>query len=149
TLDRAWTYDHVGRLITAYTGTEANAIWGNPTGPYAQGYTYDVWGNITSRVGWGGWNAQYSATFNSKNQMTTNQYDAAGNLTYDGGQQFTYDAAGKQVTSSWDGLQQSYDGDGLRGKMVMNGVATYYLHSSVLGGQVVAEINSSGAWNRG
>src|SRR5207253_880995 len=76
------------------------------------------------------------------------QYDAAGNLTYDGGQQFTYDAAGKQVTSSWDGLQQSYDGNGLCGKMVMNGVATYYLHSSVLGGQVVAEINSSGAWNR-
>ena len=30
-----------------------------------------------------------------------------------------------------------------------SGVATYYLRSSVLGGQVIAEINSSGAFTRG
>jgi RHS repeat-associated protein len=156
TLDRAWTYDQVGRLTLAYTGNEANAIWGSPNGPYAQSFTYDPWGDITARAGWGGANASYAATFNSKNQMLTNpgngqafSYDAGGNITYDGGQAFTYDAAGKQVTSSWNGLQQSYDGDGLRGKKVMDGVATYYLHSSVLGGQVVAEINASGGWTRG
>ena len=39
--------------------------------------------------------------------------------------------------------------DRLRGKKVDNGVATYYVRSSVLGGQVVAEINSSGTWTRG
>ncbi|HKZ77012.1 MAG TPA: hypothetical protein VJ124_01725, partial [Pyrinomonadaceae bacterium] len=77
-------------------------------------------------------------------------YAAAGNTTYDGGQTFTYDALGKQVTSSWEGLQQSYDGDGLRAKKVMNVVgATYYLRSSVLGGQVISEINASGLWTRG
>jgi len=31
----------------------------------------------------------------------------------------------------------------------MNGVALYYLRSSVLGGQVVSEINASGNWTRG
>ena len=70
--------------------------------------------------------------------------------SYNGGQTFTYDALGKQVTSNWDGLQQNYDdGDGLRAKKVMNGVATYYLRSSVLGGQVVSEIDASGLWTRG
>jgi hypothetical protein len=152
TLDRSWYYDQVGRLDVAYTGSEARATigtdtWGHPDGPYAHDYNYDVWGNITSRVGWGGWNPQYTASFNNKNQMLTNPangasftYDAAGNTTYDGGQVFTYDALGKQVTSNWEGLQQSYDGDGLRAKKVMNGVASYYLRSSVLGGQVISEL---------
>jgi hypothetical protein len=49
-------------------------------------------------------------------------------------------------------LQQSYDGDGLRVKKSDNGAQTYYLRSSVLGGQVVAEIiwaSVSWQWNRG
>jgi hypothetical protein len=46
-------------------------------------------------------------------------------------------------------LQMSYDGDGLRGKRVENGYATNYLRSSVLGGQVVCELNSGGGWTRG
>ena len=44
---------------------------------------------------------------------------------------------------------QSYDGDGLRVKKNDSGAQTYYLRSSVLGGQVVAEMNSSGGWTRG
>jgi hypothetical protein len=31
----------------------------------------------------------------------------------------------------------------------MNGVASYYLRSSVLGGQVISELNASGSWTRG
>ena len=46
-------------------------------------------------------------------------------------------------------LQQYYDGGRLRGEKIDNGAATYYLRSSVLGGQVVAEIYSSGALQRG
>jgi RHS repeat-associated protein len=46
-------------------------------------------------------------------------------------------------------VQQYYDGDRLRGKKIENGTATYYLRSSVLGGQVVAEMNGSGAFTRG
>jgi RHS repeat-associated protein len=45
-------------------------------------------------------------------------------------------------------LQQSYDGDGLRVKKVENGATTFYLRSSVLGGQVVAETNSSAGLGR-
>jgi hypothetical protein len=46
-------------------------------------------------------------------------------------------------------LQQAYDGDRLRIRKVENGQTTYYLRSSVLGGQVVSEVDSSGAWQRG
>ena len=44
----------------------------------------------------------------------------------------------------WYSLQQSYDGDGLRVKKNDNGTVTYYVRSSILGGQVVAEINAAG-----
>jgi hypothetical protein len=46
-------------------------------------------------------------------------------------------------------VQQSYDGDGLRVKKTENGTVTWYLRSTVLGGQVVAEMNASGSWTRG
>jgi RHS repeat-associated protein len=154
TLDRAWTYDQVGRLMLAYTGTEANSDWeSTPTGPYARGYNYDQFGNLTSRYGWGGagrdTNSNYSATFTTKNQRTGHTYDLAGNVTNDGGQSFTYDATGQQAWASAGNLSQFYDGDGLRLKKVENGVTTYYLRSTVLGQQVAAEINSSGTWTRG
>jgi RHS repeat-associated protein len=77
------------------------------------------------------------------------QYDASGNLTNDGYQSYTYDATGQQAYASGTALTQSYDGNGLRAKKVDNGAATYYLRSSVLGGQVLAEINSAGSWTRG
>lgn len=78
-------------------------------------------------------------------------YDAAGNLTADGST-LTYDATSHQVAAVLAGywnLQHAYDGDTLRVKKVEDGVTTYYLRSSVLGGQVVAEINSAGQWAKG
>ncbi|HYX29184.1 MAG TPA: RHS repeat-associated core domain-containing protein [Pyrinomonadaceae bacterium] len=46
-------------------------------------------------------------------------------------------------------ITQSYDGDGLRVKKNEYGAVTYYLRSSVLGGQVIAELDNNGAWSRG
>jgi RHS repeat-associated protein len=161
TLDRSYEYDQVGRLVISHSGAEARAAafsgqWGTMDGPFSQGYSYDVWGNMTSRVGWGGWNASYNATFNNKNQMVTNpglgttmQYDAAGNMTYDGWQSFTYDATGAQVQAPTYGKWQGNDGDGLRVKHIQGSSTTYYLRSTALGGKVVAEINQYGTWTRG
>jgi RHS repeat-associated protein len=130
-------------------------------GPYSQGYDYDVWGNVTHKFGWGGEvqggtagqtsDIYYTYTNNRRNGFS---YDAAGNLTNDLGQTFTYDVTGQQTNASYSGysLVQSYDGDGLRVKKNDNGAQTYYLRSSVLGGQVVAEINwfsVAWGWNRG
>jgi RHS repeat-associated protein len=111
-----------------------------------------LWGNITEREGWGGDNATFTATYvNNKRVGLT--YDVTGNLTNDGGQNFTYDVTGQAATASYSGylLQQYYDGDGLRVKKTENSTTTYYLRSSVLGGQVVAEISPTPtpSWQRG
>jgi YD repeat-containing protein len=157
-LDRSYDYDQVGRLTVSHTGYEARLHMnrqgaGDSTnyGAYSQVYSYDQWGNMTSRAGWGGFNpsASYSYTNNRNNSL---QYDAAGNVTNDG-QAFTYDAAGRQVTSvyapnNWN-IQQSYDGNGLRVKKMEGSNTTYYLRSSVLGEQVVAELDQYSNWTRG
>lgn len=158
TLDRAWDYDHVGRPTHFTSGSNARHYTGQGgtvlnDGPYSHGYGWDKWGNRTYFEGWGGIGGTGridSATF-TNNKRDGFSYDAAGNLTNDLGQTFTYDATGQQATASYSGylLQQAYDGDRLRVKKVDNGTTTYYLRSAVLGGQIVAELNSSGAMTRG
>ena len=146
----------MGRLGAAYTGSEARATigtdtWGHPDGPYAQGYSYDVWGKKTHREGWGGIYQSYTndnPTYNG-NRQNGLTYDLAGNYTAGG--TMTYDATGQQ-TASGATLTHAYDGDLLRGKKVESGDATYYLRSSVLGGQVICEIKNWGvgwSWWRG
>jgi RHS repeat-associated protein len=262
TLDRSFDYDNVGRLIEAHTGSEARGHLigqgGAQDGPYSHSYRYDQFGNPWYRVGWGGshgaWLEEWpSYTSNRRNGL---QYDAAGNLTNDGSQSYSYDATGQQSYASGSGggaptftndplvagqtevkalhvtelrtainqlragvglaayawqysvttndwitanpilemrtaldqalgapspaysaglaqgqpilaihlqelrervkaalsspaLSQSYDGDRLRVKKSEYGIATYYVRSSVLGGQVVAELGASGNWTRG
>lgn len=55
-LDRAYEYDHVGRLKEAYAGGEARDYLsgtssGVANGAYRQSYTHDTWDNQTSRTG--------------------------------------------------------------------------------------------------
>src|SRR6185369_102159 len=57
-------------------------------------------------------------------------------------------AAWTALSSSWV-TTQSYDGNGLRVKKNEYGTVTYYVRSTILGGQVVAELNSGGGWQRG
>lgn len=161
--DRSYEYDHLGRLIYAHTGAEARAHafsgqWGTMDGAYSQGYEYDSFGNTTHRYGWGGEVQGGGAGQSSdlyytyaNNRRNGYNYDASGNLTYDGGQHYTYDAAGRQTASDFTDLHQYYDGDGLRVKKTENSssLVQYYLRSSMLGGQVLAEINYAGGWQRG
>ncbi|MCA1568077.1 MAG: S8 family serine peptidase [Acidobacteria bacterium] len=166
TLDRSYDYDQVGRLRHAHSGREARMHASEPysptdgDGPYSQRTAYDVWGNIKEREGWGGILGSYlNQTFYfADNKQTNLDYDPAGNLRDDGGH-YTYNAQGQQADAAqyppyWGGypsysLQQAYDGDGLRVKKVDNGTPVYYLRSSVLGGQVVAEVDWQGTWQRG
>jgi YD repeat-containing protein len=153
-LDRWFAYDHVGRLIASRSGNEARLAIGEQVpllynGPYSHGYHYDQWGNITQREGWGGPHPQWSQTY-TNNKIDGKGYDQAGNLTDAGnGWTFTYDATGQQATSAIGNVVNVYDGDRLRGKKTEYGVTTYYVRSSVLGGQVVAELDHTGSWMRG
>ncbi|HKG48728.1 MAG TPA: S8 family serine peptidase [Pyrinomonadaceae bacterium] len=154
TLDRYYGYDHLGRLTVSRSGNEARIAIGEQVplvynGPYSHGYAYDQFGNITSREGWGGSNPVYSASF-TNNKMNSMVYDTAGNLTdAGGGWTFTYDATGQQATSAVGSVQNVYDGDRLRGKKTEYNATTYYLRSTALGGQVVAELAPNGSWTRG
>jgi RHS repeat-associated protein len=161
TLDRSYEYNSRGRLVVAHSGTEARAHvglpggqWGIMDGPFSLGYEHDVWGNLTHQYGWGGETQGGTAGQTSdiyrtyeNNRIVGPSYDAAGNYKADGS--VTYDATGQQISFPGGGMTHSYDGDRLRLKKVENGVATYYLRSSVLGGKVVAEINGAGTWMRG
>jgi RHS repeat-associated protein len=166
-LDRSYEYDQVGRLVISHSGAEARAHtgrgqWGTMDGPYSQGYDYDQWGNVTHRYGWGGEvqgggagqsSDKYYYYANNRRTDAGFTYDNSGNATFDGGQHFTYNAIGNQVSVDWTNLQQGYDGDGLRVSRTEDGtLPTRYLRSSVLGGQVVAEIawaSVSWQWTRG
>ena len=104
---------------------------------------------ITSKPGWGGSYGSYTnenPTF-SDNKQNGLTYDAAGNFTAG---VVTYNAESQAVASTEPGgYAYGFDGDRLRGKKTESGVTTYYLRSSVLGGKIVAEISSSGSWNKG
>ena len=154
TLDRYYGYDHVGRITVSRSGNEARLAINEQVpliqnGPYSHGYQYDQFGNITFREGWGGTNPSYTVSY-TNNKMNGMTYDAAGNLIdAGGGWTFTYDATGQQVTSAVSSVTNVYDGERLRGKKTEGGTTFYYLRSSMLGGQIVAEIAANGDWARG
>jgi RHS repeat-associated protein len=152
--DRSYEYDQVGRLIKSETGDDARihigeSVSGLGGGSYHQQNSFDVWGNLTSRSGDGGWLPNYNMNYVNNQMQVGRTYDAAGNFVDDGwGQHFQYDAASRQVS---DGVHvgQAFDGDGLRARKADYGVTTFYLRSSVLGGQVVSEFDANGNWQRG
>ena len=94
--DRAFDYDHIGRLQEVRTGSEARG-GSTPDGPFKQTYTYDVWENTTARGYriWSGSMQSESTTFtNNKRQYWL--YDAEGNVNTDSDANYGYDAAGRQ-----------------------------------------------------
>ena len=94
--DRAFDYDHIGRLQGVRTGSEARG-GSTPDGPFKLTYTYDVWENTTARSYriWSGSMQSESTTFtNNKRQYWF--YDAEGNVGADFDANYGYDAAGRQ-----------------------------------------------------
>jgi YD repeat-containing protein len=153
--DRAYSYDQVGRLTQGLSGREARGQTPDPKDPdpYKQSYQYDVWGNLTNRANtfWGREFNPHTATYvNDRNTNPLWQYDEAGNIKQNEGGSYTYNAAGEKVdTVSVEGtITQSYDGDHQPLKRVEvrpnHSSTIYYLRSSVLGGEVVTELNSQG-----
>jgi YD repeat-containing protein len=161
-LDRAGTYDQVGSLKEAYSGSEAydyahGTNGGYPTGPYRQSYQHDAFGNMTSRENryWSQTDS-YTAVYNSDNRNQAWLYDAAGNMTNDFSLSYIFDASGKNIQVFGIGatMTAALDGDGQLLKRVVSLdpdppvpssiTTTYYLRSSILGGKIIADLGSSG-----
>jgi RHS repeat-associated protein len=90
-------YDAVGRLTTfsGFTSTLASET---------RSYTYDANGNRTMSTENGVWYPYSYAPYSNRLQYVTmlrnNAYDAAGNLTSDGTNSYTYDARGRMISAT-------------------------------------------------
>jgi RHS repeat-associated protein len=136
-----WTYgyDNLGRL-TAATNTTNTA--------YSSTYAYDQIGRIISdagagaglgtrtypTVGTGHTHAPSTATAGTVSYI----YDAAGNLTNDGGGTYGYDAQNRLATSTINGVTTSYTYDG-QGTRVQAGTVKFV----ELGGQLLYQIDGT------
>jgi len=128
--DRAYAYDHVGRLTEATTYRRAEGL--SPVSapdPYQQTTSYDAWNN-SSRTGYLYGGGPFADEGNYSNNRHQNfGYDADGNVTNSGSYHNTIDAAGKQAqvvsglqtvgngttqfpTQPAIDISQGYDGDG-------------------------------------
>ena len=158
---RNYTYDDVGRLKTA----SALKLPGMENDPYSLTYNFNAWGDSISRSGsqWGTQLPAFNASW-SNGRNTANTHDAAGNVTTYGSTQSGYPTVGYDAEgqSSWNlrdnGTQtikdeRFYGGDGRVAKLFNRYVTynsqsdphllQYFVRSSVLGGQVVAEVKIS------
>jgi YD repeat-containing protein len=151
--DRSYEYDHAARLTKALSGAEARGEPATTDRPYKETATYDALGHLNTRFSkhWSRLLGFSSSDTYSNNRRVGWTYDAEGNLLSDAGRQYTYDAAGRTSSTSWTtGYFNDFrDGDGRRVKATQPNLVTYYLRSTVLGGQVIEELNSSGAKQRG
>ncbi|HEV3316153.1 MAG TPA: BPSL0067 family protein [Candidatus Angelobacter sp.] len=130
---QSFTYDPLNRLISAQDKTH----WGNT-------YSYDAWGNLQHKTAISGLpnGEHFDASANTSNQLSGNSYDAAGNVTNDGINGYTYDAENriKQVGVT-GGVSYTYDAYGRR---VKKSTGTNYWYGP--GGAVLAETDTGGNW---
>jgi RHS repeat-associated protein len=138
---QSFTYDNVGRLLTA-TGWSA----------WQRRFAYDRWGNRT-----GMWNATtggsqlQAITMQMSGSAPTNRignvngvsyvYDSSGNVTNDGAYSYTYDAESRLVSVSVGGSgSYGYDSANRRIKKTASGVTTHYVWE---GSEVIAEYDGT------
>src|SRR6185312_10230164 len=156
--DSSFSFDHAGRLTEAAAGGAARHDWG-PV-PMYETFQYNVWGNTTNR-----WSESWLHDFSDSASYTNGRrtgwnYDADGRVATIDTRSYTYDAAGKTTSLTgqrWSAPGNTYvptstangfDGDGRKALETSDAsgsaITTYYLRSSVLRGEVVDELNSSG-----
>jgi hypothetical protein len=151
------------------TGVESNDD--GVAGAYWQSYSYDVWSNMASRTGgfWSqndndyesydtrgrniGWEYDADGRLISRNEPAPDtlpyvplrqSYDAAGRLTLTTQTTSTQDPTTQQIYTGQNTRTELYDGDGTGIMEATDTGTTYYLRSSVLGGQVIAEYDGQG-----
>jgi len=161
--DRKYEYDHIGRVTKALSGQEARDQGTTSDRPYNEAHTYDEFDHLRLRFvrQWSRLPSGSGGVF-SNNRMSNWEYDSDGNPVSGSTGSYSYDAAGS-VESFGDSApyktDQQFDGDKLRIKSVLKSFdsqssqwmvekVTYYIHSTVLGGAVVSELDEQGGKER-
>jgi len=150
-LDRSYSFDHAARITLALSGAEARGEPQTQDRPYKETFSYDALSHLAVRTtsNWSKVPGFFSSDSYTNNRRVGWQYDADGNLTNNNARQYTLDAAGRIVFISGGSVNQFFDGDGQRVKTTEPNVVTYYLRSSVLGGQVIEELDGTGIKKQG
>ncbi|MGH9841183.1 MAG: RHS repeat-associated core domain-containing protein [Blastocatellia bacterium] len=138
---------------TDYTYSDYDRLIGASAPAYTRSYGSDEWGNL---VDFAGLTLNYATNASgapATNRISTavagsttytHSYDAAGNMTGDGQQTYSYDGANRLKEVGTGGQNTyGYDGNGMRVRVVSGGgLPTFYIRSSVLG-QVAFEVNQN------
>jgi YD repeat-containing protein len=160
--DRAYAYDHVGRVTQALSGIEARGGQ-STTGrdrPYNESFQYDPMNHLTGRTT-SYWDENHTLAdeyVNDRNTYPLWSYDADGRVMVSPDVSYVYDAMGSAISFgdfSEVKTDQKFDGDGRRVRSEQwqfnegtwaweSQRVTYYVSSSVLGGSVVTELEYNG-----
>ena len=136
TFSRSYGYDPLNRIQSMSDSASGQACQG-------MSWTIDAWGNMTNQTGTKGTCYNFSSAVGTNNQLQSGyQYDAAGNMTYDGTHHYTYDAENR-ITQVDSGSTASYvyDANGRRVRKSTGSGFTEYSYG--LNGSVQGEYNGS------
>ncbi len=128
---QTFAYDTLNRLSTAQTNATYST---SPTKCWGESYSYDPWGNLLG-TGWP--SSSYASctqespgpggAVGANNQLSTDTYDAAGNIiAMPNGSSYSYDAENHLLSTA--GVNYTYDGDGQR---VEKSSGTIYWHGGL------------------
>jgi RHS repeat-associated protein len=121
-----WSYDNIYRLTgETIAGDPANNGGDNGSATY----TLDPVGNRTSAASTLSGIDPIAGSYNPNDQLSSETYDANGNVTNTGGMSYTYDSENHMLTASGNGksISMIYDAFGNRVAKTVNGVTTQYL----------------------
>jgi RHS repeat-associated protein len=134
---RSYTYDSLNRLSTMSSASD-------PGGCTGLSWTYDAWGNRTDQTTTAGSCGQFHASVNAKNQLidpvnNSYQYDAAGNVIYDGSHHYLYDAENRLIQVDPNSGYCSSQGN-------TSTAAACYVYDAL--GRRVVKLPASGPWTQ-
>ena len=144
---QSFTYDGVNRLETATDTTGSTVNW-------SRTFSYDQYGNAwvpaASGVGYGVSTPEWNV-YNTKNQVSSSPYDAAGNISaLPPGYTFVYDAENRiTAETNSGGLSANYYYDGMGDrveKVLSNGQAIVSVYDAF--GNLAEEYSPATTWSK-
>ncbi|MGH9571522.1 MAG: RHS repeat-associated core domain-containing protein, partial [Candidatus Angelobacter sp.] len=118
-----FTYDALNRITAGSTNGNTGAYsWG-------ENYTIDAWGNLMmSPMAGKAHGGTWQCAGDANNRANCLSYDAAGNVTANGGAGYTYNAENRLLSAG--GMSYAYDADGNRVKKASGSTGTLYWYGS-------------------
>jgi len=136
---QTYAYDTLNRLLKAQTQGTLNSsgqidctimVAGSTTQTkyWGESFAYDAWGNLTGKISTLCNAENATLTVNAQNQLLSAGYNAAGDMTSNGGATYAYNGDGEMVSAG--GYTYLYDGDGNRVAKTNGSTGTLYWYGA-------------------